>query len=98
MLRVNCHDNATQAELHGKVAKAMAEYSRKRYLAAGNPMSSNADVVACLLRAWNDEARMLRTLERTENGDKVRYSWQELINVLDLGLQMRALVATWPRN
>ena len=94
VLRVKCN----AAELHGKVAKTLYEKSRKRYLAAGNPSGTNGDVVECLWRAWHDEALKHRTLEKTENGDKVRYSWQELMNVMDTGFETRALVANWPRT
>jgi hypothetical protein len=94
VLKVKC--NAT--ELHGKVAKAMYEKSRKRYLASGKPMSSNAEVVECLLTAWNEEEAKRHTREMTDNGDKVRYFWQELKNMMDTGPEMRKLAATWPKQ
>jgi hypothetical protein len=94
MLKVKCD----AAELHGKVAKAMYEKSRKRYLAASKPISSNAEVVECLLRAWNEEDLNRHTVEMTDNGDKVRYFWQELKNMMDTGPETRELAATWPKK
>jgi hypothetical protein len=94
MLKVKCDTT----ELHCRVAKAMYEKSRKRHLASGKPMSSNAEVVECILKAWNEEETKRHTMERTDNGDKVRYFWQELKNMMDTGPEMRKLAATWPKK
>lgn len=86
------------AELHGKVARAMYELSRKRYLVAGKPMSSNEEVLECLSKAWKKEDERRHSVEMTDNGDKVRYFWQELKNMVDTGPEMKVLAATWPKK
>jgi hypothetical protein len=94
MLRVKCD----AAELHGRVARAMYELSRQRYLVAGKPMSNNAEVVECLLNAWKKEDAKRHSVEMTDNGDKVRYSWQELKNMMHTGPETRTLAAAWPKK
>jgi hypothetical protein len=93
-LRVKCD----AAELHSKVARVMYELSCKRFLVAGKPVCSNAKAVQCLLNAWKKEEARCDTVEMTDNGDKVRYFWQELKNMVLTGPEMRELAATWPKK
>ena len=56
-----------------------------RYMAAGHPNSTNAEVVDVLIEAWNDEANGVTREEMMANGHGVRCSWQEVKNVLGNG-------------
>jgi hypothetical protein len=84
--------------MHSRVAQAMYQKSQKRHLAAAKPMSSNVEVVECLVKAWRQEADGDHVKEMMDNGDKVRYFWQELKNMMDTGSDTRELVSTWPKS
>jgi hypothetical protein len=84
--------------LHSRVAQAMYQKSQVRHLAAAKPMPSNAEVVECLVNAWRQEADGDHVKEMMDNGDKVRYFWQELKNMMDTRSDTRELISTWPKS
>jgi hypothetical protein len=84
--------------LHSRVAQAMYQKSQMRHLAAAKPMPSNAEVVECLVKAWRQEADRDHVKEMMDNGDKVRYFWQELKNMMDTRSDTRELISTWPKS
>jgi hypothetical protein len=84
--------------LHSRVAQAMYQKSQVRHLAAAKPMPSNAEVVECLVKAWRQEADRDHVKEMMDNGDKVRYFWQELKNMMDTRSDTRELISTWPKS
>jgi hypothetical protein len=51
-----------------------------------------------LLNAWKKEDARRHSVEMTDNGDKVRYSWQELKNMMHTGPETRKLAAAWPKK
>jgi hypothetical protein len=61
-------------------------------------MPSNAEVVECLVKAWRQEADGDHVKEMMDNGDKVRYFWQELKNMMNTRSDTRELISTWPKS
>lgn len=90
--------NPQAIDLHARVAKKMSKDSKPRHLKAGKPGASNADVVRCLLKAWDADAFGAHTDEMVRNGDKVRYMWQELKNMMETGPETRVVFEAWPKK
>jgi len=86
----------TRPDIHPAIAEFMGEVSNSRHLVGGKPNGSNADVVDCLLDAWNKDVAGEYKKEWTENGHKVRYLWQELKNMMNTGPDARNFPPSWP--
>ena len=72
------------------------------HLTASQPAVSNGEIVDYLLRAWRSDAGDEHVQERVRNGDKIRYYWQEVKNVLGTGtrveIEKREMIGSWPKG
>ena len=94
-------------DIHAEIAKRIYVAAAARYLAAGHPNSTNADVIDVLIEAWIDEENGVMREETVAKGNKVRCSWQEVKNVLGSGTQDEVdrrmereeeTMAYWPKD
>ncbi len=88
---LNCDHN--NAGVHLALARNMANKARARFLVAGTINGSNGDVVGSLIKAWKEDEVGTHAKDLVFNGDKVRWFWQEIKNMMESPAEM---VPSWP--
>lgn len=78
-----------------QLQSSWAKSQNSRHLVGGKPNGSNADVVDCLMDAWNKDVSGEHKKKWTGNGHRVRYLWQELKNIINTGPEAMKFPPRW---